>query len=396
MINWIEKTVPLGSLKPYERNPRILTKDQYEILKEAIESLGYRNRIVCAPDLTICGGHARLRVLQELGMIEVPVLVSDRPLTHDEFRKIIVQDNLNVGQFDFSILAADFEMQELKDWGMPDSFFGDAFESEPIAETEDVPEEPAIPRSVIGDVWIMGDHKIICGDSTSADVVAKLLGDVKPHLMVTDPPYGVEYDAEWREKAGVNGPNGAKGKVLNDNRADWHEAWALFPGNIAYVWHAGLYAPIVADSLTICGFSLRSQIIWAKSQFVFSRGDYHWHHEACWYVVKGTGNWKGDRKQSTLWQIDKPQKSETGHSTQKPIECMRRPMENNSEIGDAVYDPFSGSGTSIIAAEQIGRRCFAIELSPAYVDVAVMRWQNLTGKKARHAETGEPFDLNSL
>jgi DNA modification methylase len=202
--------------------------------------------------------------------------------------------------------------------------------------------------------------------------------------MVTDPPYGVEYDAKWREDAGVNGPGAAKGKVLNDDRADWTEAWALFPGDVAYVWHAGLYASTVAESLIKCGFNMRSQIIWAKSNFAMSRGDYHWQHEPCWYAVKkaAKGHWAGDRKQTTIWNIPKPQKSETGHSTQKPVECMKRPIENNSSIGQAVYEPFSGSGTTIIACEMTGRVCYAIELNPAYVDIAVKRWEQFTGQKA--------------
>jgi DNA modification methylase len=211
--------------------------------------------------------------------------------------------------------------------------------------------------------------------------------------MVTDPPYGVEYDPAWRQRAGIAGAGTATGKVLNDDQADWREAWALFPGDVAYVWHAGLFAGTVADSLAACDFVLRSQIIWAKSQMVMSRGDYHWHHEPCWYAVrKGkTGHYAGDRKQTTLWQIPKPAKSETGHGTQKPVECMRRPIENNSSPGQAVYEPFSGSGTTLIAAEMTGRSCHAIELNPAYVDVAVLRWQAFAGQQAVLEADGRSF-----
>ncbi len=225
-------------------------------------------------------------------------------------------------------------------------------------------------------------------------MVSKLLGDVKPHLMVTDPPYGVEYDPEWRERAGLNGPAAAKGKVLNDDKADWREAWSLFPGDVAYVWHAGLYAGVVGDSLIATDFQLRSQIIWAKSVMVMSRGDYHWQHEPCWYAVrKGkAGRYDGGRKQTTLWQIEKPRKSETGHGTQKPVECMKRPIENNSSPGQAIYEPFSGSGTTIIAGEMTGRSVYAVELNPAYVDVAVKRWQDFTGQKAILEGSGKTFD----
>ena len=250
----------------------------------------------------------------------------------------------------------------------------------------------------MGKLKLKSTHRIICGDSTDAATVKALLGDEKPHLMVTDPPYGVEYDPEWRGKADrANGKKigaSATGKVLNDDKADWREAWALFPGDVAYVWHGERQLVSIAEQLADCGFNLRNLIVWGKSAFVIGRGNYHSQHETCWYAVKktGKGHWAGDRKQTTLWKIDKPQKSETGHGTQKPVECMKRPIENNSSPGQAVYEPFSGSGTTIIAAEQTGRRCFAVELSPLYVDVAVKRWQEFTGRKAKLEATGQTFD----
>jgi DNA modification methylase len=219
--------------------------------------------------------------------------------------------------------------------------------------------------------------------------------------MVTDPPYGVEYDADWRTTAKnadgsllSTGKGRAKGKVENDDKSDWREAWALFPGDVAYVWHGEKQLVSVANQLTDCGFKLRNLIVWGKSALVVGRGNYHSQHETCWYAVreKATGHWAGDRKQSTLWDIAKPKKSETGHSTQKPVECMRRPMENNSVPGNAVYEPFSGSGTTIIAGEQSGRRVLAIELNPIYVDVAIKRWQDFSGKKATLESTGQTFE----
>jgi DNA modification methylase len=184
----------------------------------------------------------------------------------------------------------------------------------------------------------------------------------------------------------------ATGEVLNDDRSDWWQAWALFQGDVAYVWHGALHAGTVAESLEASGFAIRAQIIWDKTRLVIGRGDYHWQHEPAWYAVrKGkTGHWAGDRKQTTVWGISH-QKSETGHGTQKPVECMKRPIENNSSPGQAIYEPFSGSGTTIIAAEMTGRVCYAIELAPAYVDVAVARWQAFTGEQAFHASTGLGF-----
>jgi len=229
-----------------------------------------------------------------------------------------------------------------------------------------------------------------------------LLAGAIPNLMVTDPPYGVMYDASWRSEANGGKGQTAVGKVLNDDIVDWRQAWALFPGNIAYVWHAQTYTPEVVASLRAVGFVLRTVIIWVKSRAVMSRGAYHHQYEPCLVVDRNevdlpftiehepvtyavrdgaTANWKGGRKQSTVWEIAH-QKSETGHSTQKPVEAMRRPILNHTDPGDCVYEPFSGSGTTIIAAQLTGRKCLAVELNPAYVDLAIRRWQTLSGGSA--------------
>ena len=210
--------------------------------------------------------------------------------------------------------------------------------------------------------------------------------------MVTDPPYGVRYDPTWRHRSGVN-RSSRIGKVQNDERADWAETWGLFPGSIAYVWHGALHSSTVAQSLEKQGFQIRAQIIWAKERLVIGRGDYHWQHEPCWYAVRTKGNWTGDRKQTTLWTIASGgQDTDTVHGTQKPVECMRRPMLNNTDIGQGVYDPFLGSGTSLVAAETTGRVCYAMEIDPRYVDVAVRRWQAFTGQIATLANGGSRFE----
>lgn len=241
---------------------------------------------------------------------------------------------------------------------------------------------PAPARCRRGDAWLLGNHRLVCGDATDpADVALALAGTV-PHLMVADPPYGVSYDPGWRAKVVGMGAF-AVGTVLNDDRADWRAAWALFPGDVAYVWHSALHASAVEASLAAVGFRTRAQIIWDKGRLIISRGHYHWRHEPCWYAVrKGrTASWAGDRKQVTVWQFPH-RRSETGHGTQKPLEAMRRPILNHTVPGDRVYDPFVGSGTTIIAAEELGRICHAIELDPAYVDVAIRRWETHTGRVA--------------
>jgi DNA modification methylase len=206
--------------------------------------------------------------------------------------------------------------------------------------------------------------------------------------MVTDPPYGVNYDPQWREEYDQFEMHSV-GKVENDDTADWTDAWQLFEGDVAYVWHAGVFAADVAMQLASTKLQIRNQIVWRKQHFVFGRGAYHWQHEPCWYAVrKGkSAQWCGDRTQSTVWDISNAnpmgggdREEKTTHGTEKPLECMARPIRNHGDVGDIVYEPFSGSGTTIIACEQLGRKCRAVEISAAYTAVAIDRWATATGQ----------------
>ena len=392
---------PIEKLTPYARNSRTHSDEQVAQIAASIREFGWTTPILIDEDGGVICGHGRLMAARKLGQTEVDVIVA-RGWPEAKKRAYVIADNklaLNAG-WDLEMLAV--ELGDLQDFGFDlllTGFSDDelskllAEKTEGNTDPDEIPEVPVDPVAKPGDVWLLGKHRLVCGDSTDADTVAKALNGVSPHLMVTDPPYGVQYDPAWREKAGVAASGTAKGKVLNDDKADWREAWALFPGDVAYVWHAGLYAGVVGDSLTACDFQLRSQIIWSKSHAPLSRGNYHWRHEPCWYAVKkgANGHWAGDRKQNTVWDISKPQKNETGHGTQKPVECMRIPIENNSSPGQAVYEPFSGSGTTIIAGEMTGRSIHAIELNPAYVDVAVKRWQDFTGLEAQLEGDGRTF-----
>jgi DNA modification methylase len=221
-----------------------------------------------------------------------------------------------------------------------------------------------------------------------SEVASRALNGFSPRLMVTDPPYGVRYDPGWRRTPRlhpgvVSRAKLAVGKVLNDDRAYWGQAWAHFPGDVAYVWHSALHHGTVERGLNAVAFVVRAQIVWDKGRVIISRGAYHWRHEPCLYAVrKGrTAGWTGDRRQVTVWPIAN-RRNETGHAAQKPVECMARPMLNHSIPGDAVYDPFVGSGTTIIAAEQTGRVCLAIELNPDYCRMAIERWEQMTGRRA--------------
>ncbi len=396
--------LPLGQIIPYARNPRRNEK-AVATVAASIGEFGWRQPIVVDEAMIVLAGHTRLAAAQQLGLETAPVHVA-KGLTEAQARAFRIMDNRSGenAEWDNELLglelgdlqAADFDLdltgftdEELNNLlnGLAD---GDgAQEGE-----DDIPETPEDPVSRPGDLWVLGNHRLLCGDSTVATDVERVLDGIKPLLLVSDPPYGVEYDPSWRNQTGA-AKTKRTGKVLNDDRADWREAWALFPGDVAYVWHGALHAGEVAESLEVSGFKIRSQIIWAKDRLVLSRGDYHWQHEPCLYAVKktGKGHWAGDRKQTTLWQIaNKDQDAETVHGTQKPVECMRRPILNNSSPGQAIYEPFMGSGTTLIAAESTGRVCLGIELNPAYVDVAVQRWQQFTGKPAVLDSDGRAFD----
>jgi DNA modification methylase len=389
----------IASLVPYARNARTHSEEQVAQIAASMREWGWTNPVLVDEEGTIIAGHGRIQAAQKLGLTEAPVMVA-RGWSESQKKAYVLADNqlaLNAG-WDVEKLAV--ELGDLSGAGFDLNLLGfsdaelaklTAEKTEGLTDPDATPEVPVNPVTIAGDVWLLGKHRLRCGDSTVATDVEALLAGVKPHLMVTDPPYGVEYDPTKARKATVGS---AKGKVLNDDKADWREAWALFPGDVAYVWHAMLYAGTVFQSLEICGFRVRAEIVWAKSQLVMSRGHYHPQHESCWYAVResATGHWAGDRKQTTLWQIAKPQKSETGHGTQKPVECMKRPIENNSSPGQAVYEPFSGSGTTIIAGEMTGRCVYAMELSPEYVDVAVKRWQDFTGQKATLEGDGRTFE----
>lgn len=396
--------LPLGQIIPYARNPR-RNEQAIATVAASIQEFGWRQPIVVDEGHVVLAGHTRLAAAQQLGLDTAPVHVA-KGLSEAQARAFRIMDNRSGENAEWDEGLLNLELADLLeaefDLGLT-GFSEDELtalmssledDSGPQEGEDEIPETPEDPVSRPGDLWVLGKHRLLCGDATVATDVERVLDGVTPLLMVTDPPYGVEYDPGWRNDTGA-AKTKRTGKVLNDDRADWREAWALFPGDVAYVWHGALHATTVAESLETSGFNIRSQIIWAKDRLVLSRGDYHWQHEPCLYAVKksGKGHWAGDRKQTTLWQIaNKDQDADTVHGTQKPVECMRRPILNNSSPGQAIYEPFMGSGTTLIAAETTGRVCHGIELNPAYVDVAVKRWQQFTGQTATLQSSGQSFD----
>jgi DNA modification methylase len=381
-----------GDLKSHPKNANRHPEKQIEALAGNIRQFGWRHPVVVSKlSDRIVMGHGRRDAALLLGC-KAPVDYQEFA-TEDEELAVLVADNVipELAEMDDEILRANRELIEAAGFDLEIIGF-EVGEEEP--EQIDVDAEPQIDRAAEllekwkvqpGQLWQLGDHRLLCGDSTKADDVGRVMGRDEPLLMVTDPPYGVEYNADWRNNAfrADGSPVGAQavGKVKNDERANWADAWGLFSGDVAYVWHADLHADQVKSDLESKDLIIRQQVIWAKNHMVIGRSAYHFKHEPCWYAVrKGKkANWIGGRKQTTLWEIDKPHKSETGHSTQKPVECMATPIKNHDS--EFVYEPFSGSGTTIIACEQLGRKCRAIEIDPAYCAVTLERYMEATGTR---------------
>ena len=401
---------PIERLIPYANNPRVHTDADIDKIGASIDKWGFTKPVLADEEGVLIAGQACVRAAMRRGHDSIPVIVA-RGWSEEEKRAYRVADNQLAARATWDFERLHYELQGLGATGFDLDLIGfdpDQIQkilaglgSSGLTDPDSVPEVPEQPITRLGDMWLLGNHRVGCGDSTSAAAVSPVLAGSEPHLMIADPPYGVGYDPSWRRRRKLSTGKLAVGKVLNDDRADWCEAYALFHGDVAYVWHGALHGDVVAADLAACGFQLRAQIVWIKQHFALSRGDYHWKHEACWYAVREgkTSHWQGDRTQTTVWEIasnnpfgNREREHSWGHGTQKPVECMRRPITNNSRPGQVIYDPFLGSGTSLIAAEMTGRVCCGFELNPAYVDVIVQRWQAFTGRAARHQGSGQSFE----
>ena len=375
----------LEKIVPYARNPR-KNQGAVDLVAGSLREFGFRQPIVTDGNLTIIAGHTRYEASKKLGLKTVPVHIAEG-LTEQQIKAYRIADNRTAEESEWDLELLKLELEEISHpstTGFNEDELAQIMAEITTGNTDpdEVPDVKDASSIFPGDLIEMGNHRLVCGDATNKEHVELALGGITPLLMTTDPPYGVSYNDEWRVEQGLSKTSSLM-PVTNDHTNDWTDAWALFPGNVAYVWtangplHCGVY-----EHLLSVGLEAKHMIIWAKSSLVIGRGAYHHQHESCWYAVRKnqTANWHGDRKQSTLWMIDKPRKNETGHSTQKPVECLKRPIENSSSPGQAVYDPFLGSGTTIIASEMTGRQCIGLELEPQFCDVIITRWCNFTGE----------------
>jgi DNA modification methylase len=415
----------IDRLIPRANNPRTHNREQVANIAASIREWGWTNPILVDGDNGILAGHARLAAARKLGMEEVPVIVL-RHLCPAQRRALVIADNqlaiagagrdeemlrielAILHEEDFNLDLVGFEDVELA------RLLNEQDAAAGLTDEDAVPEVQQNPVAKTGDLFILGNHRLTCGDCTDPAVVARLLCDARPGLMITDPPYGIELDSEWRDRAGLNGCGPAEASYMKhrteghtettisgDTRTDWSEAFALLPDlQVGYVWHASKFTSEVLGGLLRIGFVHRQQIIWNKGRTVLTRSLYWFQHEPCWFVRKKNAPWFGKAgENSTVW--DSPSlkfimggsdEEKFDHPTQKPMELMRRPILNHTLPGEAVYDPFLGSGTTLMAAEQTGRVCFGIEVDLKYVDVIVRRWQGYTGKKAILEGDGRSFE----
>ena len=397
----VVESLPLTDIHPAPWNVR--TGHDIDGIVESIRINGFRDPIEVWGDTgEIVAGEGRYHAAKVLGMETVPVIRHTFDSLASAKRYAIANNRLtDKSAFDLPALAAQLnDLPDLDGTGFSASDLAALTNAtggrDLLTADDDVPELPVEPITQSGDLWVMGDHRLLCGDATSADDLARLLDGVTPLLCVTDPPYGVNYDPAWRARASDEGKLSYAarrvGVVTNDDRVDWGEVWSRLNTDVLYCWSESSCLMIdTGGSIRDAGYELRNVIIWSKPHFPIGRGHYHWRHEMCWYAVRAgaTAHWCGDRKQTTVWDCALDRNVEGGHSTQKPVELMLRSLRNHD--APLVIDPFLGSGTTLIAAEKLDRKCYAMEIEPAYVDVAVRRWCRATGNTAVRESDGNEW-----
>lgn len=376
------RTLQISQIKPYPNNPR-KNDEAVESVMESIKQCGYCQPILVDEDMVILAGHTRFKAIKRLGWEECPVVVR-AGMTEEQKRKYRLLDNKTneIAQWDNDLLMEELEGLDFEgfdfgfDFGKDDT--GDAVEDDFDCEI------PVEANAKPGDIYQLGRHRLMCGDSTSAEDVAKLTGGVLMDMLLTDPPYGVDYVGKTKDAL----------KIENDAQTDEEfktfltEAFmaadaVMKPGAVFYIWHSDLKGGIFRMACQMTGWKVRQMLIWVKNSMVIGRQDYQSKHEPCLYGWKeGAGHlWASDRKQTTILEFDRPTRNKE-HPTMKPIPLFDYQIKNNTKGGDTVLDLFGGSGTTIMACEQNGRIGYVMEYDPKYVDVIINRWETFTGEKA--------------
>lgn len=378
------QNVSIDSIKPYENNPRD-NDGGVDAVANSIKEFGWQQPIVVDKDSVIIVGHTRYKAANKLGMKEVPIVVADK-LTPQQVKAYRLADNKTGELADWDTSLLDDELDDILDIDMSDFGFDlEIPDDEEEVQEDDFDEEvPEEPKSKLGQVYQLGRHRLMCGDSTNPEDVKKLVGGVQADLLLTDPPYNVAYEGKQESKM----------TIKNDRQEDDEFYKFLFnafsaakdnlkQGASFYIWYASSEAANFNNAANNAGLSVREELIWEKNNLVMGRQDYQWKHEPCLYgwVEGGSHSWYSDRKQTTVMHFDKPQRSDL-HPTMKPIALFDYQIKNSTKSGDTVLDLFGGSGTTIMACEQNGRNACVMEYDPKYVDVIIKRWEEFTGKKA--------------
>lgn len=394
-IRWALHEFPIKDLKDHPKNPRQIGKDQLTRLGNLIDKFGLIDKPIVNADMTIIGGHQRIRVLKKNKVKTVECWVPDRLLDEKEIDELCIGLNLHQGSWDYDLLANEWEPLDLLQYGFTEEqLLGATKEIENIAESlaEDdevdltaSKDEDAVTKP--GDFYELGEHRLICGSATDIDVMEKLSNDILVDLIITDPPYNVDYVGKTKDAL----------KIKNDSMSDSNFYQFLYDayvnmfavckeGASIYVFHADMEGVNFRKAFKDSGFKLSECLVWLKNCMVMGRQDYHWKHEPILYGWKEgqAHKWYSDRCQTTVLEFDRPSRSEE-HPTMKPIPLVGYLMQNSSKKKDYVLDPFLGSGTTLIVSEQLGRKCIGTELSPAYCDVIVKRYINFIAKKGVNA-----------
>lgn len=406
------ETWPIERLVEYARNPR-KNDEQVERMKAAIKEFGFRIPVVAKSDGTLVDGHLRLKAARALGLTEVPVALADE-LTDTQVKafRLLANQSANWAEWDYDLLKLEMEELEAENFDL-DLIGFDAEELEAVgtaaieadAEKEDeVPDAPEKPVSVLGDLWLLGEHRLLCGDSTKAESFENVMGGAKADMVFTDPPYGVaigDKNAALNEvqKAGrcttnIAGDTMSEGELYEMLKAAFTNTREACDHSASYYVTSpqggslGLMMMMMKDA----GLEVRHVLMWEKNTATFSLGrlDYDYQHEPIFYTwTKAHHNYRKGENRTTIWRYDKPRKCDL-HPTMKPVALVKNAMLDGTKEGDCVLDPFGGSGTTLIAAEETGRKARLIELDPHYCDVIVKRWEEFSGKTAKH-ESGKTF-----
>lgn len=379
--------VEVSALIPYINNAKKHSDEQVDKIAASIREFGFLNPVLIDKNLNIIAGHGRVMAAKKLGLQTVPCAFIEG-LSEAQRKAYILADNRLGELAEWDMELVNLELEGLDELGFDTDLTGFDFNPEPeepeqeIIEDE-VPEEVET-RCKPGDLWKLGEHRLICGDSTDINVVEKLMGDQKADMLLTDPPYNVDYEGKTKDALKIKND-----KMDNDTfRQFLRDAFncansVMRGGAVFYIWHADSEGYNFRGACADNDWKVRECLIWHKNTMVLGRQDYQWKHEPCLYGWKDGAShlWASDRKQTTILNFDKPARSEL-HPTMKPVGLFAYQISNNTHEGDNVLDLFCGSGTTLVACEQLKRRCFAVELDPKYADVIIQRWENLTGQTA--------------